>query len=82
MAEHAVIRAEIMPPLRDAVGFVDGNQGRLAFRKHLRETGHAEPFRRDEQKLQFAVEVIHAGLARGPAVPAGMNAVRGETPLL
>ena len=71
-----------MPPLRNAVRLVDGDEGRFAFCKHLRETGHTEPLRRDEQKLQFATQVIQAGLARGRTVTAGMDAVGGEAALL
>ena len=62
LAEPAVVRPKIMAPLRDAVGLVDGDQGRFPFRKHLRETGQAQPLRRNKQKLQRPVEVIDAGL--------------------
>ena len=51
LAEHAVVGAEVVAPLRDAVGFVDGDQGRLALGQHLREAGNAEALGSDEEKL-------------------------------
>ena len=50
-AEQPVIRAKIMSPLRNAMRFVNGDQRRLALREHLRKTRHAQPLRRDKQKL-------------------------------
>ena len=61
---------------------VDGDQRRLSLRQHFGEAGHAEPFRRNEQELQFAVKVVDAGLAGGGALTAGMDALHGETPFL
>ena len=61
---------------------IDGDQGRLSLGQHLRETGDSQPLRRDEQKLQLAIEVIKAGLARSGAVAARMDAGDGEAPLL
>ena len=54
LAEHAVVGAEIVAPLRDAVRLVDGDEGGLALAEHLREAGNAQPLRRDEEKLQCA----------------------------
>ena len=53
LAEHAVVRPEIVPPLGNAVRLVDGDQRRLALRQHLGEAGHAQPLGRDEQELQL-----------------------------
>ena len=52
LAEHAVVRPEIVAPLRNAVRFVDGDEGGLALRQHFGKARHPEPFRRDEEKLQ------------------------------
>ena len=47
-AESAIVRAEVVAPGADAVGFVDGDEGGLAAGEHLRETGDAEAFGGDE----------------------------------
>ena len=65
LPEHPVVGPEIMAPLRDAVGFVDGDQTRLALRKHLRKARHPQPFRRDEQEVERSVQVASTGFARG-----------------
>ena len=78
LAEHAVVGAKIMAPLGDAVGFVDGDQGRLALGEHLGEAGDAKAFRGDEEELERAVEVVDAGLAADGAVESGVNAGYGE----
>ncbi len=82
LAEHAVIGAEIVAPLGDAVGFVDGDEGGLALGEHLGEAGDAEALGGDEEELQFAVEVVDAGLAGGGAVAAGVDALDGEAACL
>ncbi len=51
----------------------------FAFRQHLRETLHAQTLRRDEEKIQFAVEIIEADLARGRAVAVRVDALGRET---
>ena len=82
LAEHAIVGTEIVAPLRNAMRLIDGDQARLALRQHLRKSGHAQSLRRDEEKLQLAVEVVDAGLARSPAVAAGMDALHREAALL
>ncbi len=74
LAEHAVVGAEIVAPLRDAVRLVDGDERRLALAQHLGKARDAEPLRRDEEKLQAAAEVVDAGLARDLAIQPGVNA--------
>ncbi len=64
LAEHAVVRAEIVAPLRDAVRLVDRDEHRLAPREELGETGYAEALRCDEQEVQSAGEVVVARLPR------------------
>ena len=54
----------------------------LALGQHLGKAGDAQPLRRDEEELQAAVEVVDAGLARGGAVAAGVDALHGEAALL
>ena len=82
LAEHAVVGAEIVAPLRDAVGFVDGDERGLAFGEHFGEAGDAQALRGDEEELQGPVEVIDAGLAGGGAVAAGVDALDREAAFL
>ena len=82
LAEHAVVGAEIVAPLRDAVRFVDGDERRLALGEHFGKAGDAQALGRDEEELQRAVEVVDAGLAGGGAVAAGVDALDGEVALL
>ena len=78
-AEHAVVGAEVVAPLRDAVRLVDGDQGRLALGQHLGEAGDAQALGRDEEEVEPAVEVVDAGLARGAAVAAGVDALHARS---
>jgi hypothetical protein len=52
LAEQAVVRAEVVAPLRDAVGLVDGDERGRAPGEHLREAGHAQALGRDEQEVE------------------------------
>ena len=81
LAEHPVLGAEVVPPLRDAVRLVDRDQNRLALGEHLGEAGDREALRRDEQEVEAARQVVDAGLARRGAVAAGMDALGGEADL-
>ena len=63
LSQHSVVGAEIVSPLRDAVGFVDGDEGRFAFGQHFGEAGDAQALGGDEEKLQRAGKVVDAGLA-------------------
>ncbi len=80
LAEHAIVRAEIVAPLGNAVGFVDGDQGRLALGKHLGKASDAQALGCDEEELQGAVEVVDASLARGRAIAPGVYALHREAP--
>ena len=73
LAQHPVVGAEVVSPLRDAMRFVDGDQRRLALGQHLAEARHAQPLRRNEEELQAAIQIIHAGLPRLRPVEAGVN---------
>ena len=55
------------------MGFVNGDQRRLALGQHLAEARHAQPLRRNEEELQAAIQVIHASLPRLRPVEAGVN---------
>ena len=79
LPEHAVVRTKVVTPLGDAVRLVDGDERRLALAEHCGEAGNAKPLRRDEEELQAAVEVIHAGLARSLAIEPGVDAGDAET---
>ena len=74
LAESAIVRTEVMPPLRNAVGLVNSDQSGFALRQHFRKSGQPQSFRRDEKKLQRAVQVIRARLSRRGGVAAGMDA--------
>ena len=78
LAEHAVVRPEVVAPLRDAVRLVDGDQGGRALGEHLGEAGHAQPLGRDEEEVEAPVEVLAARAARGGAVATGVDALGGE----
>ena len=45
LAEHAVVGPEIVAPLRNAVGLVDGDERGLALGQHLGKAGDAQSFR-------------------------------------
>ena len=76
--EHAVLGSKIVAPVRDAVGFVDGDQDRLAPGEHFREARDAEPFGRDEQEVEIAREVLLADPPRLAAVAAGVDPLGDE----
>ena len=48
LAQHPVVGAKVVPPLRDAVRFVNGDERQFALGQHLRETRHPQPLRRNE----------------------------------
>ena len=61
-SQRAVLGAEIVTPLRDAVRFVDGEQGDIVFLlqslQQVEETLRHQPFRRDIQQLQLAAQQL------------------------
>ena len=52
---------------------INGNQRKFALCEHLGKSGHAQPLRRNEEKLQAAFQVFHARLASRAAVEAGVD---------
>ena len=78
VAEGAVVGAEVVAPGGDAVGFVDGDEGRLLPGEHLGEAGDAHALGGDEEELEGSVEVLAAGLAGVVAGEAGVDAGDGE----
>ena len=74
LTEQAVVGAEVMTPLRDAVGLVDGDEAGLAFGEHLRKAGNAKALGSDEEKLERAGKIGAAGFASGLARQAGVDA--------
>ena len=78
LAEHPVVGAKIVSPLRDAVRLVDSDERGLTLGEHFNETGNTQPLRREEEELQLAVEVFAADFARGGAVHPGMNAADAQ----
>ena len=75
LPQPGVVGAEVVPPLADAVCFVDGDEGGLAAAEHLGEAGDAQALGRDEEEVEGAVKVVAAGLA---GVVAGESTV--DTP--
>ena len=78
VAEGAVVGAKVVAPLRDAVGFVDGDERGLALGEHLGEAGDAHALGGDEEEVERAVEVVAAGLAGVVAGEAGVDAGDAE----
>ena len=64
LADHAVVGAKVVTPLRDAVGLVDGDERGRALGEHLGEAGNAQALGRDEEEVECAGEIVDAGLAR------------------
>ena len=81
LAQEPVVGTEVVAPLRDAVRFVDRDQGRAATLQEFDEAGHAEPLGRDEEKVEFAVAVEPAGLPRLVARPARVDALGAQPDL-
>ena len=54
LPEQPVVGAEIVSPLRDAVGLVDRHQRQRALRQHLGEARHAQPLGCDEEEVETA----------------------------
>ena len=50
--ELQIFRAEIMPPLADAMRLVDGEQRDLHAVQHLQKVRHHQPFGRDVEQVQ------------------------------
>ena len=73
LADHAVVGAEIVAPLRDAMGLVDGDERGRTLGEHLRKARNAQPLGSDEKEVERASEIVDAGLARDGAVEAGVN---------
>ena len=73
LAQCAVVRAEVVPPLGDTVGFVDGDEDGFAFCEHLGEAGDAHSFGGDKEKIEVASEIVTASLTGGVTVEAGVD---------
>ncbi len=76
LAEQPVVGAEVVAPLRDAVRLVDRDQAGRPSRQQLREPGHAQALRRDEEVVELAVDVQAAHPARLLAAATGVDALR------
>ncbi len=58
--ELAIFGAEVVPPLRDAVGFVDREQGNFQSREKREDARGEQRFGRDVEQLHFAaLHVVH-----------------------
>jgi len=78
LGQLQVLRAEVVAPLRDAVGLVDGDQRDATIPQHLQESGHHGPFRRDVEQVEFAAKQFPAGPARVLPVLGGVQARGGH----
>ena len=79
LAQCPVVGAEVVSPLGDAVGFVDGDEDGFAFCEHLGEAGNAHSFGGDEEKIEVAGEIITACLTGGLTVETAVNTGDTET---
>lgn len=78
LAEHAVVGAKVVAPLRDAVRLVDGDESGRTFREHLGKAGNTQALGSDKQEVECTGEVVGAGLAGDGAVKAGVDARNAE----
>ena len=53
--ELAILRAEVVAPLADAMRLVDGEQRDLDVREHLQEARRRQPLGRDIEQVELAV---------------------------
>ena len=60
LAQHTVVGAKVVPPLRNAVGLVDGDQCGLGAGEELGEARHAQSLGRDKEEVEPAREVFQA----------------------
>ena len=49
-AQQPVVRPEIVTPLRNTMGLIDGDQRWLPLCQHLRKTGNSQAFGSDKEK--------------------------------
>ena len=60
--KHAVVRAKLVSPLRDAVGLVDGYQARIAAFEQVAESIRVDPLGRDVEQLDRSVHHLSLNL--------------------
>ncbi len=73
LPQHPVVGPEVMPPLRNAVRFVNCNQRGLALRQHLWKPRHPQSLRRNEQKVQRPLQIVEARLSRHSPIQPRVN---------
>ena len=71
-----------MPPLRNTVRLINGNQCRFPPRQHLGKPRNPQPLGSNEQELQPAIQIVDANLPRSRPVPPRMNALHRKPALL
>ena len=81
--EVAVVGPEVVAPLRNAVGFVDGDKARLYGVQKVNEPWYHQAFRRDVEDVQAAVICVHLhaadfGLRHGAVDESGPDALGPE----
>src|SRR5205823_5524480 len=55
LTEHAVVRAEVMTPLRNAMRFIDRHERGLATCEHLWKARHLQALGCDEEEIERAI---------------------------
>jgi hypothetical protein len=81
LAEHPVLGAEVVPPLRDAVGFIHRDEHRLALGEHLGKTRNRQALGRDEKEIEPASQIVEANLPGRGAVASRMDALGAQPKL-
>lgn len=64
LAQQSIVWSKIVTPLRNAVGFVDGDQTQLPPPEQLRKAGDTQALWRDKQEIQLPRDVVQADLPR------------------
>ena len=73
LIELAVFRAEIVPPLRHAMGFIDGEQGQRCGSQPLQQITAQQPLRRHVKQIQLPVAQLPPHLLAFACLQAGMQ---------
>ena len=80
--QHPVFRPEVVAPLADAVGFVDGDQGQWRSREPLQHPGLHQPLGRRVEDVELAGFDAPPGLGLFFRVDVGIEPGRRHTRLL
>ncbi len=76
-----VIGPKIVPPLRDAMCFVNGEQGNLGVRQQIKAARRRQTFGRDIQQIQLTAGKRTLGLLGLPRIECGIEERRANSQL-